>query len=112
MKKRNLFVTFLLIGWFRILYLIIWMISIQNFLKRTKKSSIGGGITLLLMIITIGLYSFIWQWKTCKSLKSLGAQDNSVVTLILLILVIGIIINPLIIQSSINNIKNFQQISF
>lgn len=104
MKQRSLFAMFILMHALMGVYILYWICDVQNGIKyRINTARIGGGLTILLMIITLGLYGFIWQWKVCSDLKSIGRQDIRVVTLILSILLIGIVINPLVIQSSINS---------
>lgn len=106
MRRRNLFTMFILLGALEIFYLFYWICDVQNSIRYyTKKSSIGGGLTVFLMIITLGLYGFIWQWNICKELKTISGRDKRIITLILSVLLIGIVINPLIIQSSINSMN-------
>lgn len=113
MKKRSLFEMFLLTAIFKGFYLLYWIASTQNSLEletkgsfsfKTNQNHISGGLTIVLIIFTFGLYYLYWQWNTCKILSKKGAPDNSLITLILSILIIGIILNPFIIQSSINNL--------
>lgn len=106
MKKRDLLTMFLLMGALEGVYLIYWIVDIQVDIKdNLKKSKCGGGLTIFLIFITLGIYYFIWQWNICKLLKLYGAGDKRVITLILSIFLIGMIINPLIIQSSINSLN-------
>lgn len=102
MKTRNRFFMFIFMGAFQGIYLIYFMGSVQNGLKTLRMKKMGAVITILLSIITLGLYSFVWQWNTCTSLKKLGCGDCRFTCLILSLLIIGIIINPLIIQGRIN----------
>ncbi len=104
---------FLLTAIFKGFYLLYWIASTQNSLEletkgsfsfKTNQNHISGGLTIVLIIFTFGLYYLYWQWNTCKILSKKGAPDNSLITLILSILIIGIILNPFIIQSSINNL--------
>lgn len=106
MKRRNLFLMFILIEIFRIVYLLVWIYSIQSDMKyRLQKSQISGGLTIFLMIITLGIYGIVWQWNICKQLESIGGTDKRIITLIFSIFLFGIIINPLLIQSSVNSIN-------
>lgn len=59
-------------------------------------------VTILLSIITIGIFSLVWQWNTCASLKKLKCGDCRAIYLLLSLLLIGFIINPFIIQGKIN----------
>lgn len=108
MIKRNLFVMLLLIDCLEIFYLFYWISSVQDELKFDSQNNIklDGAATVILIIVTLGIYYFIWQWKTCKILSTYGTKNQSVLTLILSILIIGMIINPLIIQSSLNSIQD------
>lgn len=36
-------------------------------------------VTILLSIITIGIFSLVWQWNTCTSLKKLKCGDCKVI---------------------------------
>lgn len=106
MKRRNLFAMLILLYVLEIFYLFYWICDVQNGIRYyIKKSNIGGGLTVFLMIITLGLYGFIWQWNTCKHLKSICGKDKRIITLVFSVLLIGIVINPLIIQSSINSMN-------
>ncbi len=108
MSKRSLFVTFILMNTLGIFYMLYWIASIQDGFKyRTKQSTASGVTVVVFIILTLGLYCIIWQWKACRNLKALGANDNRVLTLILSLLLIGIIVNQLIIQSSINSLNSY-----
>lgn len=84
------------------IYLIYFMGSVQSGLKTMKMTRIGAFTTILLLIFTIGIYSLIWQWNTCTSLKKLGCGDCRFSCLVFSLLIIGIIINPFILQGKIN----------
>lgn len=84
------------------IYLIYFMVSVQNGLKNLKMTKMNTAFTILLSIITLGLYSLVWQWNTCTSLKKLGCGDCRFTCLILSLLIIGIITNPFILQGKIN----------
>ena len=89
-------------GMFQVIYLMYFIGSVQNGLKTLRMTNMSALITILLSIITLGLYSLVWQWNTSTSLKKLGCGDCRFVCLILSLLIIGIIINPFIIQGKIN----------
>lgn len=103
-RKRNLFLMLILMGGLQGLYLLYWIASVQNEIKRCSETKLGGFLTVVSIIVTFGIYYFVWQWKTCKFLRSCGAADNSVATLVLSFLFIGIIVNPLIIQKAVNTV--------
>lgn len=109
MIKRNRFLMFILMGAFEGLYLIYFMVSVQNGLKLMQLTKLSGFSVVLLSIITLGIFSLVWQWNVGKSLKSLGTGDCRVVCLILSLLVFGILINPLIIQGKINRYNKEKQ---
>lgn len=101
-RKRNRIAMFFLMEILRVIYLFYWQCSVQNEVRRATQHGVGGGVTVFLSIITLGIYAIVWQWKTCKSLHKLGCTDRSVICLIFSLLIIGIIVNPLIIQGQIN----------
>lgn len=108
MKIRNRFVMFLLMYIFEIIYILYWICSVQKGIYMEKacvnQSDVNSMLTLLLIIGTFGLYYFVWQWLTCDYLKREGAEDFRILTLLLSILLIGIIVNPLLIQGQINKV--------
>ena len=110
MKIRNRFVMFILIYIFDIIYLFYWLCSVQSGIDNDKdyKNSINVWVTVLLIIGTLGLYILVWQWLTCNYLKQKGGSDVRLITLILSLLIIGLIINPLIIQGQINKVLKKQ----
>lgn len=103
MKRRNRFFMFIFMGAFHGIYLIYFMGSVQSGLKFLHMTKVSAVITILLSIITFGIYSFIWQWNTCTALKKLGTGDCRVICLIFSLLIIGIIVNPFIMQGKINH---------
>ncbi|MDE6302371.1 MAG: DUF4234 domain-containing protein [Clostridia bacterium] len=106
MKKRNLFFMFIVFYNIPPIYLLYWIGSIQSdiHLQSPQDNKVSGGVAVLLTILTFGLYGFVWQWKVCEHIKRQGGGDLRVITLVLSILIFGVILNPFIIQGSINSI--------
>ena len=98
-----------LMGAFQGLYLIYFMVSVQNGLKLMQLTKLSGFSVVLLSILTLGIFSLVWQWNVGKSLKNLRAGDCRVICLILSLLIFGILINPLIIQGKINRYNKEKQ---
>ena len=104
MKKRNRIIMFLLMGAFRGLYNLYWQFSVQQDIQRRNPKELAPGLTLFLTIVTFGIYYLVWQWKTCLFLKNNGQCDRRVSCFVFSILMIGLIINPLLIQGDINRL--------
>ena len=104
-RMRDRLTMFFLLTAFRGFYILYWVASVQNEIVRNERKGLSGGLTVLLILCTFGLYSFIWQWKACGILKKQGASDRRIITLVLGILIVGILINPLIIQGELNNLN-------
>ena len=112
MKKRNLFVMFILLllcprrqdgvavpllG----IYHIYWH-SKLNSERRKEQPALRYLFVMLLVPVTLGISFFVWQWKTVDWLGTKTGADRRVLTLILSILLVGFLINPLVLQSDIN----------
>ena len=102
MKERNL-VTMLLLFIFTFgIYPLIWSIKFQMELKTTTGEGFGGFGHFLMLIFTFGIYAIYWQYAAGKRLAKLGAQDNSLVYLILAF--VFIIVNPFLMQDQANKL--------
>lgn len=116
MTKRNpvLVILFSIItcGIYELYWLVVTTNDVQHTLKNPDGSCRSGGMVILFTIITCGIYSFYWWFKMGKKIaqiqqeKGLTVSDNSAVYLILSIFAIGGIINPVLLQSSINIIAD------
>ena len=106
MKIRNRFVMFILFYLFGPFYIFYWIGSVQNgiYYENKFENTIGSFLTVILIIFTFGLYYFVWQWETCSFLKERGAADLSILTFILSLLLVGLLLNPFLIQGQINKI--------
>lgn len=104
MKKRSLFVMVLLFIFTLGIYGIIWHAMFQSDLKKQTGEGFGGLGHLLMMVITFGIYALYWSYAAGKRLAKQGASDNSIIYLILMLLGVGGLINPLIMQSQANSL--------
>lgn len=84
------------------IYLCYWMASVQNGIKARESEEMNGILWLILSLATLGIGFLIWQWRTCTWLKNRGCRDLRIGTLILSLLLIGLLINPFLIQNQIN----------
>ena len=102
MTKRNI-VTMLLLYLFTFgIYPLYWYIKFQMELKEKTGDGFGGLGHFLITIVTFGIYGIYWQYAAGKRLAKQGAQDNSVLYLIL-----GIffpILNPFLMQDQANKL--------
>jgi len=86
------------------LYGIYWYIAFQVELKRQTKLGFGGFAHFIVSLITFGIYSLYWQYAAGKRLEKQGANDLSVLYLILCFTPFSWL-NPYIMQSQANNLK-------
>lgn len=104
MRKRNLLMmivlSFLTLG----IYSIYWYCSFQSELKRETNEGFGGLGHLLATIFTFGIYYIVWSYNAGKRLEKQGAEDWSLIYLILTIVGLGII-NMLLMQNQANNLN-------
>jgi len=103
MQKRNI-VTMILLFLFTFgIYPIIWTCKFQGELKAKTGAGFGAVAHFFMLLITFGIYGLYWQYAAGKRLAKLGAQDRSI-----LYLVLGIffgIINPFLMQLQANEIN-------
>ena len=104
--KRNRFLMFLLMATPMYgIYSWYWICSVQNEICRNEKR-LSGGLTLLLVIFTFGIYAIIWQFKTSGILKKQGAREKRIKMTICALFLIGIVFNPIIIQGQLNELAD------
>ncbi|HHT81989.1 MAG TPA: DUF4234 domain-containing protein [Acholeplasmataceae bacterium] len=104
MQKRSLVTVVLLLLFTFGIYALIWNYKFQQELKEKTGEGFSGGMHLLMMFITFGIYAIYWQYAAGKRLAKLGASDNSILYLVLVLLGVGGIANPLLMQNQANNL--------
>lgn len=104
MKKRSIGVMILLALVTFGIYPICWQCSFQNQLKKETGLGFTGVGHFFMCICTFGIYSIYWQYAAGKRLEKLGAEDKSVLYLILAFVGLGII-NMFIMQDSANKLE-------
>jgi hypothetical protein len=102
MKHRSIGLMILLFLFTFGIYPIYWYIVFQSELKEKTGEGFGGFIHLVVTILTFGIYGIYWQYAAGKRLAKQGADDNSVLYLILGIFFA--ILNPFLMQSQANNL--------
>ena len=86
------------------IYGIIWYIQMNTDVKTiTKDEWFSGGKNFLLTLVTCGIWGWIWAYRSGKaSAQITGADDKSVLYLILTLFGLGIVVYALL-QNDINN---------
>jgi hypothetical protein len=86
------------------IYPIYWYCKFQNELKKET----GEGFTwvghLLLTIVTFGIYYIVWQYLAGKRLAKLGANDQSIIYVVLCFVFLSWL-NPFLMQLQANDLK-------
>ena len=103
MRRRSIFgIIVLSIITCGIYYLIAWaqIFSDINYGARENDTAITD---LLLSIVTCGIWGIFCFWKYSKKLYAMGAEDNSLITVLLAVFGLPII-SLCIMQSSINDL--------
>lgn len=96
------------------IYMLYWTYCIANdsntlLRANNRQEGTSGGMVLLLSIVTCGIYTLYFYWKVSKSLAELPSreghtiQDNSIITLVLGFVGLGIV-SLAIIQDEMNRI--------
>lgn len=104
MKQRNIVVMIVLCIVTLGIYGIYWACSFQNQLKEKTGDGFTGVGHFFMCLITFGIYSLYWQYAAGKRLAKLGAQDQSILYIILAI-VIGGFLNPFLMQAQANKLS-------
>lgn len=102
MKKRSMVAMILLFLFTFGIYPIIWTCKFQGELKAKTGEGFGPWGHFFMMLITFGIYEIYWQYAAGKRLAKQGAEDRSIIYLVL-----GLffpIINPFLMQSQANNL--------
>lgn len=102
MKKRDLISMLLLFIFTFGIYPLIWSIKFQMELKSKTGEGFGGLGHFLMLIFTLGIYYVYWNYAVGKRLAKIGAEDQSVLYLVLAF--IFPIANPFLMQNQANKI--------
>lgn len=105
MKKRSLIAMILLTLVTFGIYAVYWQCAFQNELKKETGEGFGWLGHLLMSMFTFGIYPIYWQYAAGKRLNRLGASDMSIIYLLLVLLGVGGIINPLLMQNQANSLN-------
>lgn len=105
MKKRSILVMILLTIVTAGIYMIYWTCSFQNQLKAKTGDGFGWVGHLVMILVTVGIYYIFWQYLAGKRLAKLGANDHSILYLVLPFIGGLGVINPFIMQSQANGLK-------
>ena len=104
MQKRSILTLVLLFIFTFGIYPIIWTYKFQSDLKRQTGKGFGGLGHLFMILVTFGIYFIYWQYAAGKRLAEQGAQDQSVLYLVLIFFGVGSILNPVLMQSAANDL--------
>jgi len=104
MKKRSLGTMILLFLFTFGIYPIYWNIKFQMELKEKTGEGFGGLGHFLMLIFTFGVYAIYWQYAAGKRIAKAGGNDNSILYLVLVLLGVGAVVNPFMMQNEVNNI--------
>ena len=104
MKNRNIFVMILLMIFTFGIYYLYWHCSFQNQLQKATGKGFTGVGHFFMLIFTFGIYMIYWQYAAGKRLNQLGASDNSVMYLLLVLVGGESWLNPFIMQHQANNL--------
>lgn len=103
MRKRSILsIIVLSIITCGIYYLFVW-VSIFSDINYTSRDNDSAITDLLLSIVTCGLWGLYCFWRYSKKLADLGAEDNSLINVLLAVFGLPLI-SLCIMQSSINNL--------
>ncbi len=86
------------------LYLCYWTASVQNGIRSRENGEMRGEIWVILGVLSLGIGFLIWQWRTSAWMKRQGLRDLRIWTSLLSLLLIGLIVNPFLIQNEINKL--------
>ncbi len=107
MKERNCILVLVFNLLTAGIYGIYWIVSVQNGLKRKTGMGYSGGVTILAMVFSFGIYTIYWYYVLGKRLHAAGAsKDNGIIYLVLVLLgnAFGAWIVMFLAQEEINNI--------
>lgn len=87
------------------IYGLYWYIKFQMELKEQTGEGFGGLAHFLVTIVTLGIYGLYWNYAAGKRLASQGAEDWSLIYLILPFVGGAGIISPFLMQHQANSLK-------
>ena len=106
MTKRNIVTMILLFIFTFGIYPIVWTCKFQGELKEKTGEGFGAWGHFFMSLLTFGIYQIYWQYAAGKRLAKLGAEDRSIIYLIIALLSgIGTAINPFLMQDQANKLK-------
>ena len=108
MKQRSIGVMILLTLVTFGIYSIYWNCSFQNQLKKETGLGFTGVGHFFMCIFTLGIYSIYWQYAAGKRLQKLGAEDQSILYLVLGLIGLGVI-NMFIMQHNANKLEEKEE---
>lgn len=105
MIKRNRLIMFILERFFSFFYIIYWYYSVIDSLNKQKIIKDKPFLSVILIIITLGIYTIYINWKLAGLFFKETGYDNRVICLMFsLTIIIGYTFNIIILQGSINYI--------
>lgn len=102
MKKRSIGLMIVLFLFTFGIYPIYWLVKFQMELKKETGEGFGGLGHFLLLIFTFGIYAIYWQYAAGKRLHKIGADDYSIIYLVLAF--VFAVINPFLMQHQANQL--------
>ena len=103
MQKRSIGVMILLFLSTFGIYPIVWTCKFQSELKQRTGEGFGAAGHFFMLLLTFGIYNIYWQYAAGKRLAKQGAEDRSMIYLILGL--IFPILNPFLMQNQANGIN-------
>ena len=107
MQKRSIGLMVVLFLFTFGIYPIYWWCSFQNQLQKATGQGFTGVGHFFMSIFTFGIYPIYWMFAAGKRLNKLGAEDRSVLYLILCFVGLSWL-NPFMMQSQANNLTGAQ----
>ena len=102
-KSRNRLFMFVLMDVLGLFYFFWWQAETQNSFRTAEGGGMSGGKTVLLSIVTLGIFGIVWQWKKCRAIRRLGGANLCPAFIVLyLFCLLGAIFVPLLIQREVN----------
>ena len=103
MEKRNIIAMIVLAFITFGIYILYWYIKFQIELKKQTEEGFDGLAHFLISIATLGIYALYWQFAAGKRLAKQGADDWSILYLLLALFSLGWI-NPFLMQHQANKL--------
>lgn len=87
------------------IYGVYWQCSFQNQLNKKTGQGFTGFGHFFMLFITFGIYELYWQYAAGKRIESLGAEDKSILYLMLAFIGVGFV-NIFLMQDDINKLED------